>query len=79
MDNFDDYYMPRENFASKMAHSILDMEGELFRLRCEVERLREYEQKYHELLGESVAHGQQMVGSILGLLLSDNVTIKTPK
>ena len=44
-------------------------------LRSEVERLAEYERKYHELLDQSVKHGEQMMVGWLDLLLSKKVTI----
>lgn len=56
------------------AHDILDMNQELVMLRKEVERLKEYEQKYFDLLSESIKHGQDMMGNILMLTLTPGVT-----
>lgn len=56
------------------AHDILDMHRELVQLRQEVERLKEYEQKYFDLLSESIIHSQDMMGNILMLTLTPGVT-----
>lgn len=61
------------------AEAIREMDRELQFLRARVEDLQEYERKYHELLDESVKHGQKMMVGWLGLLTSDNVVITKPK
>lgn len=38
-----------------------------------MKRLKEYEQKYFDLLSESIKHGQDMMGNILMLTLTPGV------
>ncbi len=56
------------------AYDIIDSQRELLFLRSEVERLKEYEQKYHELLSQSIKHGEVMMGNMLTLVLTPGVT-----
>jgi hypothetical protein len=42
---------------------------------AEIERLRDYERKYHELLAESVQHGEKMMLGWMDLLMSDRVKL----
>lgn len=60
------------------ANEIRDMHRELEYLRAENDELREYKRKYHELLDESVKHGEQMMVGWMALLTSDNVLITKP-
>lgn len=59
--------------AVEIARDILDMQSELQFLRAEVARLEEFEQKYHELLNQSVQHEEQMMGGWLQLLMKPGV------
>jgi hypothetical protein len=58
------------------AREIVAMERRMEFLECEVDRLREIETRYHELLDQSVKHGEQMMVGWLNLLTSDKVEIK---
>ncbi|BAU39978.1 hypothetical protein [Ralstonia phage RSP15] len=65
-------------FATRMARGIQKLDDEVLWLRQRVRELEGYKEKYEELLSQSVAHGEQMVGGILTLLLNGNLTA-TPK
>jgi hypothetical protein len=56
---------------------------ELWEAHCaaldEIERLRGFEQKYYDLLNESVQRGQTDVGNWLKLLLSDRIQFVEPR
>lgn len=60
----------------KLAHEVIHMQRRIDYLEGEVERLREYEQKYHDELDASIRHGEQVMVGWLDLLLSDRVTVK---
>lgn len=49
------------------AYQIVALNNELQELREEVEYLREYKRKYHELLDESVQHNKEVCFSLLEL------------
>lgn len=56
---------------------------ELWEAHCaaldEIERLRGFEQKYYDLLNESVKRGQEDVGNWMQLLLSDRIKFVEPQ
>jgi len=56
-----------------MAREVIAMAEEIDYLREQNMRLAEYEQKYHELLGDSLAHSQTMVGNTIKMLLVPGV------
>jgi hypothetical protein len=58
------------------AREIVAMERRMEFLECEVERLQQYEHKYHALLAESVRHGEQMMVGWMDLLMSPKLEIK---
>jgi hypothetical protein len=58
----------------EMARQIVDMDDELRYLRAENGRLKKYERKYNELLGESVRHGETMMGNMIQILLTPDVS-----
>lgn len=58
------------NSAVMFAEDIMQMQYELEALRYEVEELREYKQKYNDLLNASIKHGHEMSGQVLELLLN---------
>lgn len=60
---------PRRSSAIDMAYEIVDMHRKLERLQGEVFELQEYKQKYFDLLNQSVAHGEHMIGGLLTLAL----------
>lgn len=62
------------NFAVQLASEILELKEENERLKHENFQLRAYRDKYNELLGQSVAHGEKMMGGILELLLTKDIT-----
>jgi len=59
--------------AIDLAHSILDMEEELARLRNENKRLRWFEEEYHKLLRDSLRYGEKMVANTLKLWMTPGV------
>jgi hypothetical protein len=58
------------NTALMFAKDVMRMQLELEDLREEVERLREVEQKYNELLNGALAHSREMAGQVLELCMS---------
>lgn len=54
----------------KLAYQIIAMDRELQALRVECERLREYKQKYSELLASSLTHSEAMIDNIVDILLN---------
>ena len=58
------------NSAVMFAEDIMQMQYELESLRYEVEELREYKQKYNDLLNSSIKHGNEMSKQVLELLLN---------
>ncbi len=52
------------------ARDILAMRAEIIALRNEVEDLREYKEKYFDLLDSSINHGREMSSQVLTLLLN---------
>ena len=57
------------DFADEL-HSILRQNA---RLKDEVEELREYRQKYIDLLNETSAHSSHMMGGLLALAMKPGV------
>jgi hypothetical protein len=55
------------------AQEVLQMQDRIDFLECEVMELREYRDKYHELLDSSTAHSAQMMGNLLALALKPGV------
>lgn len=58
------------NTALMFAKDVMRMQRELEDLREEVERLRDVEQKYNELLNGALAHSSKMAGQVLELCMS---------
>lgn len=46
------------------AYQIIEMHQKLCRQKWELEELREYKEKYENLLSESLAHSQAMMGNL---------------
>jgi hypothetical protein len=59
----------------QFAHEVLDMQDEIARLNREVTRLMKVEADYHQLLGDSIEHGEKMMVGWIDVLLSDRITI----
>lgn len=57
------------------AYELVEFWEEHQRALDEIERLRDYERKYRELLGESLQHGEKMMVGWMDLLMSDRVKI----
>jgi hypothetical protein len=55
------------------AKEILKMESRIIDLEIENDRLREYEFKYHNMLNETLAHNESMVGNLLALVATPGV------
>lgn len=55
------------------AQAIIEMHEEIKHLKGEVARLKDYEKKYHDLLGESITHSQKMAQNQLILAMSMGV------
>lgn len=68
-------YNDEEDFGYKktsvvdMAYEIVDMHRMIQKLSSEIEDLREYKQKYFDLLNGSIEHGEKMIGGILMLAM----------
>lgn len=54
-----------------VAKEILDMYGELEKLRKEVKVLREYKEKYNALLDSSISHSHTMMGHLVTSMLKE--------
>jgi alpha-beta hydrolase superfamily lysophospholipase len=55
------------------AYQVIEMHERIRDLEFENNRLRQYEHDYHELLNESLAHNQAMMGNTLKLFLTPGV------
>lgn len=65
------YYFGAVGFAKE----VLDMQYELIRLREEVESLREYRDKYFDLLDSSIKHGEETMNAWANALIDGSITI----
>lgn len=57
----------------KFANDVLAMHDRIQDLEWENEQLRDYKQKYNDLLSESVTHGQETSVNMIKLLLIPGV------
>jgi hypothetical protein len=64
-------FMPE---AVKSAYQIVDLWEQNQELRYQNKLLAEYEDKYHQLLNESVKHGQTVCAEWVRLLLTKDIT-----
>lgn len=62
-----------EPLAVQVARETIRMHYENEALRAEVEELREYRDKYIELLNGNIEHGRIMMGNVLQLALTPGV------
>lgn len=69
MYNDEEYFEPKKTSAVDMAYEIVDMHRLIQKLSDEVEDLREYKQKYFDLLNGSIEHGEKMIGGLLTLAM----------
>ncbi len=53
----------------KLAREIIEMQQEIDHLQGEVEVLREYEQKYQDLLHGGIDHNKQMISGLFELAM----------
>lgn len=53
----------------EFAYQIIDMQRTIERQAEEIERLREYETRYHRLLNKSISDGEAMIGQLAELVL----------
>lgn len=67
--DYDEPFEPRRTSAVDTAYEIVDMHRKLVRLQAEVFELQEYKQKYFDLLDQSIAHGEHMIGGLLTLAM----------
>lgn len=65
--------------AVRSAYEVVELWEAYRDALAQIERLRDYEHKYHELLNEDLKHGEKMMDSWLSLLLSDRVKIVEPQ
>lgn len=63
----------KEPLVVRMAEEVLGMHCELVRLRDENEELREFREKYIEVLNSNIAHGRHMMGGLLELAMKPGV------
>lgn len=59
----------KTNFAVEMAYDIIEMNDRIKVLEFENARLRSYEEKYNNLMRESIAHSGKMMNNMLDVLL----------
>lgn len=55
------------------AHQVIEMHNRITALEQENERLRQYKKDYNDVLNESLAHSQAMIGNTLKLFLTPGV------
>ena len=53
----------------EFAYQIIDMQRTIENQADEIERLREYEQRYHRLLNKSISDGEVMIRQLTELVL----------
>jgi hypothetical protein len=70
---FRDFHDFKSVSVVDFAYQIIDMHNSNERLKDELAELREYRQKYFDLLNSSTAHSQAMVGSILKIAMTPGV------
>lgn len=58
------------------ARQILEMENELRWLRAENAKLRDYRDKYDELLMDGIRHSETMLGGILKVAMTPGVVLE---
>jgi hypothetical protein len=51
--------------VTEFARQIVEMDDRIMDLEWQVERLKEYEFKYNQLLDQALAHNMQMTGSLM--------------
>lgn len=59
----------KTNFAVELARDIIEMTNQIKILEFENARLRSYEEKYNNLLHDSIAHSSKMMANTLDILL----------
>ena len=57
-----------KNFAVGLAYDIIEMNERIQILEFENARLRNYEEKYNNLMRESIAHSGKMMNNMLDVL-----------
>jgi len=57
-----------KNFAVELAYDIIEMNERIQILELENSRLRKYEEKYNNLMRESIAHSGKMMNNMLDVL-----------
>lgn len=55
------------------AYQIIEMNRKIIDLEIENKRLRGYEEKYHELLDQSLSHNEAMLGNIFKICTTPGV------
>ena len=53
----------------EFAYQIIDMQRTIEKQADEIERLRDYEQRYHRLLNKSISDGEVMIRQLTELVL----------
>lgn len=53
-----------------LAYDIIDMHKRLVEQERQIEHLKEYENKYNQLLNDSIKHSNNMTGNYLNAILS---------
>lgn len=69
-EKHDEEYLDRRWALIGNAQAILELHEENKHLKSEVARLKDYEKKYHDLLGESISHSHKMAQNQLILAMS---------
>lgn len=60
----------KTNFAVELARDIIEMSNQIKILEFENARLRSYEEKYNNLMRDSIAHSGKMMANTLDILLN---------
>lgn len=64
------------SIATKIARDILDKDAEIEFLRSRLARLEGVQEKYDELLNESISHSQHMIGGLFKIAMTPGVLDK---
>lgn len=63
-------YLEQKINIVDLAYDIIDMHKRLIEQERQIERLKEYENKYNQLLNDSIKQSNHMIGNYLTMLLS---------
>lgn len=69
-NSFQMKYLEQKINIVDLAYDIIDMHKRLIEQERQIEHLKEYENKYNQLLNDSIKQSNNMIGNCLTMLLS---------